>query len=290
MTVTAGLISSSKNPHHPEWLADPNVIQIFEQIYGEEFHKGSPKKILFIPFAIQSDNWSDYEAKAQERFGALGYQMIGISTTLKERWKDFVSARFMDSVDGIFVGGGNTHLLLHTLRRYDFLDPIKKRVRAGMPYGGVSAGAVFAGAGIHTSNDFAIVSNPEGLNALEVVPFWINPHYVDDPPKIVREIFPEAPIRITIENVHCGERRPGRIEEFIDYHENRPTVLAMREGATLLVKNGQLITGGSSNCLIFDSGVPNTGLPIERNIDISRLMPKEIPQLRRQPYLERGVK
>lgn len=156
MAMRACLISSSRSANYPDPFSDPGYLLSLYEVYGIEFLKGGSEKIVFIPFALDPKNWRETEIKAEHRFAELGFQMVGIS----EAWDNIDEQKYLNAADAIFVGGGNTHLLLYTLRRYGLLEIIRRRVLAGMPYGGVSAGAVIAGPGIQTSNDFTIVSVP----------------------------------------------------------------------------------------------------------------------------------
>jgi dipeptidase E len=68
--------------------------------------------------------------------------------------------------------------------------------QAGVPYLAASAGANLACPTIRTTNDMPIVE-PGSLAALGLIPFQLNPHYLDPDPR----------------SAHQGETRPKRIEE-----------------------------------------------------------------------------
>src|SRR5439155_19273651 len=80
-----------------------------------------------------------------------------------------------ERAEALFVGGGNTYALLKRLQEGGLLDPIRTRVRAGLPYIGSSAGSNVAGPSLLTSN-FWNVAAPTVFGALALVPFNINPH------------------------------------------------------------------------------------------------------------------
>ena len=111
------------------------------------------------------------------------------------------------------------------------------RVENGMPYIGSSAGSNVAGPTIRTTNDMPIVE-PPSLNALGLVPFQINPHYLDPDPG----------------STHMGETREERILQFLE--ENETPVVGLREGAMLRVEEGRAMLKGSTGARIFRKGQP----------------------------------
>jgi dipeptidase E len=84
--------------------------------------------------------------------------------------------RKLSSALGVFVGGGETYLLLRDLAESGLLGLLRERVLDGLPYHGTSAGANLAGPVIGCSNDFPVVDIPS-RTALGVFPAVINPHH-----------------------------------------------------------------------------------------------------------------
>src|SRR5205814_1059955 len=147
------------------------------------------------------------------------------------------------NADGIFVGGGNTFRLLAALYRLNLLEPIRERVRGGMPYLGVSAGCNVACPTIKTTNDMPIVQ-PPSLDALGLVPFQVNAHYYTGS-HYVRDgdSFVE----------HFGETRDDRLREF--HEENATPVVGLRE-AGLLHCDGERVTLANAPARVFRRGQP----------------------------------
>jgi dipeptidase E len=138
----------------------------------------------------------------------------------------------VERAEAVVVGGGNTFRLLDEMYRRRLLEPIRGRAEAGMPYLGWSAGANVACPSLMTTNDMPIVQ-PPGFQALSLVPFNINPHYLDPDPA----------------SRHMGETREQRIQEF---HEmNDAVVVGLREGAMIRVEDPQATLRGSSGARIF---------------------------------------
>src|SRR3954467_2810028 len=104
-----------------------------------------------------------------------------------------------------------------------------------MPYIGASAGSNVAGVTIRTTNDMPIVQ-PPSFNAIGLVPFQINPHYVDADPG----------------STHMGETREQRLREYLE--ENTVPVVAIREAALLHVEIGVVTLKGKARARIYKRG------------------------------------
>lgn len=185
------------------------------------------KSILFIPYARPSGiSYDEYTAIAASVFAKIDKSVIGIHT-FKNPKEAILNA------EGIFVGGGNTFVLTNTLYKNDLISILKDVVLKGTPYLGTSAGSNICGLTIQTTNDMPIVY-PPSFSALGLVPFNINPHYLDPDTK----------------STHMGETRATRIKEF--HHYNTPPVIGLREGSWLEV-NGKTITlKGKLSARIFE--------------------------------------
>lgn len=188
---------------------------------------GNLKRVLFVPFALHDRD--AYTATAQKRFEKMGYALSSVHNASDPK-------QAVLDTDAVFIGGGNTFRLLKALCDFKLLDPIRERVEAGMPYIGSSAGSNVAGPTIKTTNDMPIVE-PPSFNALGLVHFQLNPHYLDPDPN----------------SKHMGETREERILQFLE--ENDTPVAGLREGAMLRIENGETILRGSTGARIFRRGL-----------------------------------
>ena len=184
---------------------------------------GDLKRVLFVPFALYDRD--KYAETAQRRFAQMGYELSSIHNAVN--LKDAI-----EETDAVFIGGGNTFRLLKALYDFDLLGPIRERVQNGMPYIGSSAGSNVAAPTIRTTNDMPIVQ-PPSFDALGLVSFQINPHYIDPDPN----------------SKHMGETREERIVQFLE--ENDTPVVGLREGAMLRMEHGKIILRGSTGARIF---------------------------------------
>jgi dipeptidase E len=184
---------------------------------------GPAKRLVFVPFALFDQE--GYSAKARERFAAEGFDVAGLTP-------DVAGRRLLESAEAVFVGGGNTFRLLLKLQSSGLLPILRERVRGGLPYLGASAGTNVASPSIKTTNDMPILQ-PESFEALGLLPFQINPHYLD----------PDA------SSAHMGETRETRLREYLE--ENRVPVVGLREGAWIRVEGEALTLGGSNGARIF---------------------------------------
>lgn len=202
-------------------------------------------ELLFVPFALADHE--RYTGRVAEALAPRGVRVRGLHTA-----EDPVAA--VATASAVFTGGGNTFRLLQRLYRLGLREPLRQRVSGGMPYLGASAGTNIACPTVRTTNDMPIVEPPT-LDALGLVPFQINPHYVDPQPG----------------GTHMGETREHRIAEF---HEcNDVAVLGMREGTWLRVSGararleGSAVGGGAAGRL-FRAGEP----AVEIGGDVSELL------------------
>jgi dipeptidase E len=190
-----------------------------------DFLGGLKVKALFIPYAAVTFSYDDYEQKVRDRFREVGHDVVSI-----HRFADPVKA--VMEAEAVVIGGGNTWMLLSLLIKHRLISPIRKKVRSGTPYIGWSAGSNVTCPTIMTTNDMP-VTEPASFRALNLIPFQINPHYLDANPA-----------------GHAGETREQRIMEFIEV--NRAVFVAgLREGTMFLVEDRKLSLIGPRNTRIF---------------------------------------
>jgi dipeptidase E len=203
------LLISSSNVHGYGYLdhAEPEIKSFL----------GNLKHVGFVPLALQDR--AGYTAKVAERLARMGFRVTND----------------VEGADAIFVGGGNTFRLLKALYETGLLDRIRSRVLSGTPYMGSSAGSNIAAPTIRTTNDMPIVQ-PPSFDALNLVPYQINPHYLD----------------ADASSTHMGETREQRLKEF--HEENDVPVVAIREGTMLRVENGVTKVVGSRNARVLKRG------------------------------------
>jgi dipeptidase E len=175
-------------------------------------------ELVFIPFAL-----ADHDAYTAQVAGALA--PLGVTVTGAHTGD--AAALVADQEEAIFVGGGNTFRLVAGLHRRGLLTAIREAVAAGTPYIGSSAGTNVATPSLRTTNDMPIVE-PPSFETLGLVPFQINPHYLDPDPS----------------TTHQGETRELRLLQFLE--ENPGPVLGMREG-TWLRRRGEALTLGGED-------------------------------------------
>jgi dipeptidase E len=189
------LISNSTNPGEP-YLGWPRP-------YITDFLANTGvKKVLFIPYAgvgltdqgLEA-SFDIYEKRVADVFRELGYEIYSI-----HHEEDPVKA--VEEAEAIAVGGGNTFHLVYMMHKTGVMHAIRERALAGVPYMGWSAGSNVACPTLRTTNDMPIIE-PESFNCMNIIPFQINPHYLDANPE-----------------GHGGETREQRIDEFCKVNRN----------------------------------------------------------------------
>lgn len=179
---------------------------------------GGVRRLLFVPFALHDR--AAYTAKVRAALATFGIETDELTV-------DAAGRRALARAEAVFVGGGNTFRLLLTFQDAGLLSPLRERALAGLPYVGSSAGSNLAGPTIRTTNDMPIVF-PQGFEALGLVPFQMNPHYLDPDPA----------------SRHMGETREERLREFLE--ENDTPVVGLREGCWVRREGADIHLGGAA--------------------------------------------
>jgi len=179
----------------------------------------SVKELIFIPYARPSGiTYTGYTAIVKNALTQIDIEVKGIHEF--DNPKDALKI-----AQGVFVGGGNTFLLVNQLYEQGLMNILKDRIESGMPYLGTSAGSNICGPTMQTTNDMPIVQ-PPSFRTMGVIPFNINAHYLDS----------------NLTSRHKGETRETRIREY--HFFNDIAVLGLREGSWLEVKNNRIVLKG----------------------------------------------
>lgn len=194
----------------------------------QKFLGEKPVTAVFIPYAAVTFSFDEYCEKVEERFAEVGHHIVGVHT-----FKD--QAKAIEEAEAIVVGGGNTWQLVRMLHDKKLMNPIREEAFNGIPYIGWSAGANIACPTLRTTNDMPII-DPHGFDCAGLIPFQINPHYLD-----------------ANAEGHAGETREQRIMEFTEINPDM-YVAGLREGTILKLENEKLKLIGERTCRIFKKG------------------------------------
>ncbi|NBL64722.1 dipeptidase PepE [Flavobacterium sp. NST-5] len=212
------IVASTSTLHGENYLAYlfPEIEKLFQNC----------DTILFIPFARPNGiSHDEYTQIVSDAFSKVNKKIQGLHA-----FSNKIEA--IEKAQGIFVGGGNTFVLLTNLYHFNLLDPLKTVIENGTPYLGTSAGSNITGLSIKTTNDMPIVY-PPSFDALQILNFNLNPHYLDPLPG----------------STHMGETRETRINEF--HTQNNIPVLGLREGSWLRVTDNKTILEGNLTARLF---------------------------------------
>lgn len=229
------ILASSGSVHGSEYLEYllPSIDKLYKGV----------EKVLFIPFAQPGGiSYDAYTDQVQAAFSGLGIQVKGI-----HEYKNYQEA--IQQSQGIFVGGGNTFLLVSKLYEFKLWSFLKTAINEGIPYLGTSAGTNIVGLNMKTTNDMPIVL-PPSFETLGIVPFNFNAHYIE----------PET------NSKHKGETRATRIKEFQAL--NNVSVMGLREGSWLRIYGEDIFLRGGLPAVWFVDG---TSRVVDTNTDCKDL-------------------
>jgi dipeptidase E len=216
------LISNSTN-------AGEGYLEYCKQNIADFLKSNHVSSVLFFPFAAVTFSYEEYEKRVQDKLAPLGITVQSIHRAANPK-------QAVEQAQAIVVGGGNTFHLLKNIYDLDLIEAVRAKVKSGIPYVGWSAGSNLACPTICTTNDMPIVE-PRSFAAFNLIPFQINPHYLDAHP-----------------TGHAGETREQRIQEYIAANHNR-YVAGLREGCMFYVQGKNLKLAGCRDLRVFKHGV-----------------------------------
>lgn len=237
------LISNSTNPGEA-YLGWPRP-------YIADFlKKHAITRVLFIPYAgvnlapTLNASYDAYESKV-----ALVFKELGVELTSVHRETSPLKAAM--EAQCIAVGGGNTWHLVTVMHRTGLMNVVKERATNGMPYMGWSAGSNVACPTLMTTNDMPIIM-PPSFSCMNLIPFQINPHFLDKNPE-----------------GHGGETREDRINEFLAINPEIK-VAGLREASLLEVEGNRMNLRGKRPLRLFVAG--EQPVEVAENSDVSFLL------------------
>ena len=133
----------------------------------------SEPTVAFLPQAwLNVQYWLDYTVRSFEKLAHI--ELIDT-----EQMDLPAMEAILRRAHVVYISGGNTFLLNHRLHVSGLMPYLRKKVQAGLPVVGFSAGMIVCGPNILTSNDLNAVETTHfgGLNAS---PFNFFAHYTPD--------------------------------------------------------------------------------------------------------------
>lgn len=199
-------------------------------------------EILFVPYARPSGiSHEAYTEIIKNIFNAIDVAVIGLDESI-----DKIAE--IERAKAIYVGGGNTFVLVKKIQELSLISALRKRIYEGAFYLGTSAGSNICGLTMGTTNDMPVVL-PSTLKTMGAIGYNINAHYLD-------------PDR---SSQHMGETRETRIKEFHVY--NHIPVVGLREGSFIDVLGKDEALKGKLHARIFRKDEDPIEVPPEYNFN-----------------------
>jgi len=211
------------------------------EILKQFIEKNDIRSCLFVPYAGVTVSWDDYMTRVRAVFSSWGCKVESVHTI-----PDPVTS--VKSAECIVVGGGNTFRLVQMMHETGIMAAIREKALGGTPFIGWSAGSNVACPTLCTTNDMPIIQ-PSSFATLNLVPFQINPHYLDANPE-----------------GHGGETREQRINEFQALNPEA-VVVGLREATALYLDETTLKLLGERPMRLFLAGKEPVELRPGENIN-----------------------
>jgi len=224
---------------------DSNIV--FFPFAGVNIGKKIGEETVYVPYP---ESYNLYEERVKSVFLKWGFKNVH-SIHRSENQADMIA-----KADCLLVGGGNTFHLYAEVHKFDLMAKIREKVAKGTPYIGWSAGSNLACPTLCTTNDMPIIQ-PQSFEGLNLVPFQINPHYLDPTPEIDKMI------------KHGGETRQDRLNEYLAVNQDK-TVVGLREASALWIEGGKMTLRGGKNMVVMQYG--KESYEVSPGSDISGLL------------------
>jgi dipeptidase E len=222
-----------------------------KQFIGDFLKKYGVRRLTFVPYAGVGLSQASLQASYDVYLARISSVFSGLGVAVESVHQAADPVAMIKNAESVAVGGGNTFHLVAKMQEYGVMNAIRQKVLDGTPYMGWSAGANVACPTMMTTNDMPI-AQPLSFHCLGVVPFQINPHYLDANPV-----------------GHGGETRQQRIEEYLIINRHM-RVLGLREASLLEVDGNKMTLLGSRPLREFSFG--NEPKEYEPGSDLSHLL------------------
>lgn len=150
-------------------------------------------RIGYINDAATPHGGAEFSASERNRLAGFGYHIKDLEVRTFRTPEAFGEA--LDTLDAVYVAGGNTFTLLESLRTHGAGRVLTARVRDGLPYIGLSAGSIVTGPSIEPlalMDDPAVAPALTSYASLRLVDFVTVPHANGQlppyPPELIAEI------------------------------------------------------------------------------------------------------
>jgi peptidase E len=129
--------------------------------------------VAYMPLAsLYAEKWLDDNEKAFKGLARL--EAINAELMTQKEIEDILRRAAL-----VYIPGGNTFLLNHRLHVSGIMPYLRKKVQAGLPLVGFSAGVTICGPNILTSPSMNTVATTH-FDGLNLIPFNFSSHYPQD--------------------------------------------------------------------------------------------------------------
>ena len=199
-------------------MMDGNVFKAATVSSMRAFYREA-RRVVLILHASHPEDRDRMEGRLQSAFRELHPEIEARSLHRFEA-NEAAARAFLREADAVFIGGGDTFMLLRVLHETGQLAVLRERVAAGVPVGGSSAGANVLGPVIGVTNDFPVTDVPTRA-AIGGFPALINPHHP-----------------LSEAEVDFGGR-DWKLRNYLRWNPSE-RILALGDAATAVLENGEV--------------------------------------------------